>query len=78
MKRHSVSMEMQKARSLFRHALRICIHHLLRVACKSHQRQAALLRQLHAVITTGTAWDPAIAGGLKPQSPARAKGAAAA
>ena len=27
----------------------------------------SLLRQLHAVITTGTAWDPAIAGGLEPQ-----------
>jgi len=43
----------------------------------------SLLRQLHAVITTGTAWDPAIAAGLtpsglKPQSPARAKGTAAA
>jgi transposase len=38
----------------------------------------SLLRQLHAVITTGTAWDPAIAGGLKPHSPERAKGAAAA
>jgi transposase len=24
----------------------------------------SLLRQLHAVLTTGTAWDPAIAGGL--------------
>ena len=34
----------------------------------------SLLRQLHAVITTGTAWDPAIAGGLDP----RAKEAAAA
>jgi transposase len=38
----------------------------------------SLLRQLHAVITTGTAWDPAIAGGLKPQSRECAKGAAAA
>ena len=38
----------------------------------------SLLRQLHAVITTGTAWDPAIAGGLKPHSRASAKGAAAA
>lgn len=38
----------------------------------------SLLRQLHAVITTGTAWDPAIASGLKPHSPERAKGAAAA
>ena len=38
----------------------------------------SLLRQLHAVITTGTAWDPAIASGLNPQSPASAKGAAAA
>lgn len=38
----------------------------------------SLLRQLHAVITTGTAWDPAIAGGLKPQAPASARGAAAA
>ena len=28
----------------------------------------SLLRQLHAVITTGTAWDPAIAGGLNPQT----------
>ena len=27
---------------------------------------AALLRQLHAVITTRTAWDPAIAAGLTP------------
>jgi len=26
----------------------------------------SLLRQLHAVLTTGTAWDPAIAGGLPP------------
>ena len=34
----------------------------------------SLLRQLHAVITTGTLWDPAIAGGLGP----RAKEAAAA
>jgi transposase len=38
----------------------------------------SLLRQLHAVITTGTAWDPAIASGLNPQSPASARGAAAA
>jgi transposase len=38
----------------------------------------SLLRQLHAVITTGTAWDPAIAGGLNPQAPASARGAAAA
>jgi hypothetical protein len=38
----------------------------------------SLLRQLHAVITTDTAWDPAIAGGLKPQSRDSAKGAAAA
>jgi hypothetical protein len=30
------------------------------------------------VITTGTAWDPAIAGSLKPQSRECAKGAAAA
>ena len=27
---------------------------------------AALLRQLHAVITTATPWDPAIAAGLTP------------
>ena len=26
----------------------------------------SLLRQLHAVLTTGTAWDPAIAGGSRP------------
>ena len=38
----------------------------------------SLLRQLHAVITTGTAWDPAIAGGLGPHSRDGAKGAAAA
>jgi transposase len=38
----------------------------------------SLLRQLHAVITTGTAWDPAIASGLNPQSPASARGTAAA
>jgi len=38
----------------------------------------SLLRQLHAVITTDTAWDPAIAGGLKPQSRDSAKGAATA
>ncbi|RHW28304.1 IS110 family transposase [Nocardioides immobilis] len=38
----------------------------------------SLLRQLHAVITTGTAWDPAIASGFKPQSRECAKGAAAA
>ena len=38
----------------------------------------SLLRQLHAVITTGTAWDPAIAGGLHPQAPATARRAAAA
>ena len=38
----------------------------------------SLLRQLHAVITTGTAWDPGIAGGLKPQSRECASGAAAA
>src|SRR3954468_8945546 len=37
----------------------------------------SLLRQLHAVITTGTDWDPAIASGLNPQSPASARGAAA-
>lgn len=39
----------------------------------------SLLRQLHAVITTGTAWDPAIAAGLKahPAESAR-RGAAAA
>lgn len=36
----------------------------------------SLLRQLHAVTTTGTAWDPAIAGGLKPQSRECVKGAA--
>jgi transposase len=28
----------------------------------------SLLRQLHAVLTTGTAWDPAIAGGLTPHA----------
>lgn len=28
----------------------------------------SLLRQLHAVITTGTAWDPAIAAGLNPRN----------
>jgi transposase len=28
----------------------------------------SLLRQLHAVLTTGTAWDPAIAGGLAPHA----------
>lgn len=39
---------------------------------------ASLLRQLHAVITSGTAWDPAIAGGLTPQSRDGAKAAAAA
>jgi transposase len=33
----------------------------------------SLLRQLHAVITTGAAWDPAIASGLKPHSPASAR-----
>ncbi|UUW92558.1 IS110 family transposase [Pimelobacter simplex] len=38
----------------------------------------SLLRQLHAVITTGTAWDPAIASGLTPQSRVDAKAAAAA
>lgn len=38
----------------------------------------SLLRQLHAVITTDTAWDPAIASGLNPQSPATARRAAAA
>jgi transposase len=38
----------------------------------------SLLRQLHAVITTDTTWDPAIAGGLKPQSRHSPKGAAAA
>lgn len=38
----------------------------------------SLLRQLHAVITTGTAWAPAIASGHRPQSPATANGAAAA
>ncbi|MGH3434046.1 MAG: transposase [Thermocrispum sp.] len=38
----------------------------------------SLLRQLHAVITTDTAWDSAIASGLNPQSPASARGAAAA
>src|SRR3954464_10061997 len=37
----------------------------------------SLVRQLHAVITTGTDWDPAIASGLNPQSPASARGAAA-
>ena len=39
---------------------------------------ASLLRQLHAVITSGTAWDPAIAGGLTPHSCDGAKGVAAA
>lgn len=34
----------------------------------------SLLRQLHAVITTGTARDPAIAGGLNPQAPASPRG----
>jgi transposase len=29
----------------------------------------SLLRQLHAVITTGTSWDPAIASGLHPHAP---------
>jgi transposase len=38
----------------------------------------SLLRQLHAVITTGTAWDPGIAGGLKPQSRECGSGAATA
>ena len=38
----------------------------------------SLLRQLHAVITTGTAWDPAIAGGLHPQAPPTARRTAAA
>ena len=38
----------------------------------------SLLRQLHAVITTGTAWDPAIAGGLHPQAPTTARRTAAA
>jgi transposase len=38
----------------------------------------SLLRQLHAVITTGTAWDPAIARGLTPQPRDGAKAAAAA
>jgi len=28
----------------------------------------SLLRQLHAVTTTGTAWDAAIAGGLDPRT----------
>jgi transposase len=28
----------------------------------------SLLRQLHAVTTTGIAWDPAIAGGLNPHT----------
>ena len=36
---------------------------------------ASLLRQLHAVIVTRTAWDPAIAAGLDPRP---AQGAAAA
>ena len=30
---------------------------------------AALLRQLHAVITTGQRWDPAIATGGRPSQP---------
>ena len=38
----------------------------------------SLLRQLHAVITTGSAWDPAIASGLNPQIPPNARGATAA
>ena len=38
----------------------------------------SLLRQLHAVLTTGTAWDPAIASGHRSQSPASANGGAAA
>jgi hypothetical protein len=37
----------------------------------------SLPRQLHGVIITGTAWDPAIASGLKPQSRECAKGARA-
>ena len=38
----------------------------------------SLLRQLHAVITTGTAWDPTIASGLNPRSPAHTRKAATA
>jgi transposase len=38
----------------------------------------SLLRQLHAVLATGNPWDPAIASGLRPQSPATAPRAAAA
>ncbi len=45
-----------------------------RVACA-----ASLLRQLHAVIVTGTAWDPAIAAGLdRHEDPNPQNGAAAA
>lgn len=36
---------------------------------------ASLLRQLHAVITTGTAWDPAIAAGLDRDQPGAAAAA---
>jgi transposase len=40
---------------------------------------ASLLRQLHAVVVTGTAWDPAIAAGLdRREDPAATEGAAAA
>jgi len=40
---------------------------------------ASLLRQLHAVIVTGTAWDPAIAAGLdRHEDPTLRHGAAAA
>jgi hypothetical protein len=33
-------------------------------------RSAALLRHLHAVLTTGQRWDPAIAAGGRPRPPA--------
>jgi transposase len=39
---------------------------------------ASLLRQLHAVVTTRTAWDPAIAAGLDRRADRRADGAATA
>ncbi|MGH3816000.1 MAG: IS110 family transposase [Pseudonocardiaceae bacterium] len=38
----------------------------------------SLLRQLHAVITTGTTWDPTIASGLHPHAPDSAQEAVAA
>jgi hypothetical protein len=40
-------------------------------------RSRRLSRQLHAVITTGTAWDPAIAAGTRrPNNPEEAATAA--